>query len=268
MSNVKTVDPNVLSQTKKVRRVQFLNVPLYLGISNSDLRYLINQYLKEHYLKNKGTEDAVLCLDVNRSSNTVIVEFSSVEEANRVIKLEYMELVGVKCKVMRCSESMYGNQQTMVDKLQKIKNDAKAVGIAMTAMDQMITGESLTDNLSAVKMNLPFSLTRVIKISNLMDLGQATFMHKASYDKIYLDIVSDLSKMVTIVNGFIITSKNQVIGAEAGSIFFELPTKEDSGKVIREMMGKNYEGRQIMIVCIPENSFIQYFLPLQPKIEE
>ena len=121
MSNVKTVDPNVLSQTKKVRRVKFLNVPLYMGISNIDLRYLINQYLKEHYLKNKETDDAILCLDVNRSSNTVIVEFASVEEANRVIKLEYMELIGVKCKVMRCSESMYGNQQNMVDKLQKIK---------------------------------------------------------------------------------------------------------------------------------------------------
>lgn len=92
-------------------------------------------------------------------------------------------------------------------------------------------------------------------------------MHKSSYDKIYLDIVSDFSKLVTIVNGFIITSKNQVIGAEAGSVFFELPTKEDSEKIIEHMMGKNYEGREIMIVCIPDNSFIQYYLPLQQPMD-
>ena len=96
-----------------------------------------------------------------------------------------------------------------------------------------------------------------------MDLSQVNFIQKNSFDKIYLDIVNEFSKITTIVNGFIITSKNQVIGAEAGSIFFELPTKEDSLKVIEQMMGKNYDNREIRIVCVPEESFIQYFLPLQ-----
>jgi hypothetical protein len=100
-------------------------------------------------------------------------------------------------------------------------------------------------------------------VSNLLDLSQINFIQKSGYDKIYLDIVSEFSKIITIVNGFIISTKNQVIGAEAGSIFFELPTKEDSLKVIEQMMGKNYDGREIRIVCVPEESFVQYFLSLQ-----
>ena len=118
---METVDPNLLSQTKKVRRVKILNVPLYLGIFQNDIKFLIDQYLTTHFLKNSGNKNPILCVDINHSNNSLIVEFSSVEEANRVIKLEHMELIGVKCKVVRCSESMYGNQQNMVDKLKKIK---------------------------------------------------------------------------------------------------------------------------------------------------
>ena len=121
MSSFEAVDPNLLSQTKKVRRVKILNVPLYLGIHQNDIKYLIDQYLTTHYLKNPGNKNPILCVDMNHTNNSVIVEFSSVEEANRVIKLEVMELIGVPCKVQRCSESMYGNQQNMVDKLKKIK---------------------------------------------------------------------------------------------------------------------------------------------------
>jgi hypothetical protein len=111
-------------------------------------------------------------------------------------------------------------------------------------------------------------LTRVIKVSNLLDLAQVSFVQKDTYDKIYLDIVSEFSKLVTIVNGFIITTKNQVIGAEAGSIFFELPSKEDSLKIIEQMMGKNYDNREIRIVCVPEESFVQYFLGLQQRVDD
>ena len=121
MDNQTSVDPNLLSQTKKVRRVKIMNLPLYLGIFQNDIKFLIDQYMTAHYLKNPGNKNPILCVDINHSNNSVIVEFSSVEEANRVVKLESMELIGVKCKVARCSESMYGNQQNMVDKLKKIK---------------------------------------------------------------------------------------------------------------------------------------------------
>lgn len=121
MNSFEAVDPNLLSQTKKVRRVKILNVPLYLGLFQNDIKFLIDQYLTTHYLKNPGNKNPILCVDMNHTNNSVIVEFSSVEEANRVIKLETMELIGVQCKVQRCSESMYGNQQNMVDKLKKIK---------------------------------------------------------------------------------------------------------------------------------------------------
>lgn len=121
MDGQTSVDPNLLSQTKKVRRVKIMNLPLYLGIFQNDIKFLIDQYMTAHYLKNPGNKNPILCVDLNHSNNSVIVEFSSVEEANRVVKLESMELIGVKCKVARCSESMYGNQQNMVDKLKKIK---------------------------------------------------------------------------------------------------------------------------------------------------
>lgn len=121
MDNQTSIDPNLLSQTKRARRVKIMNLPLYLGIFQNDIKFLIDQYMTAHYLKNPGNKNPILCVDINHSNNSVIVEFSSVEEANRVVKLENMELIGVKCKVARCSESMYGNQQNMVDKLKKIK---------------------------------------------------------------------------------------------------------------------------------------------------
>ena len=130
-----------------------MNLPLYLGITETDIKYLIDQYITSHYLKNQGNKNPILCVDINHSNNNIVVEFSSVEEANRVIKLEFMELIGVKCKVMRCSESMYGNQQNMVDRLKKIKEDGQAVGVAMKAMDTMLTGDNLVDNLNPIKNN-------------------------------------------------------------------------------------------------------------------
>ena len=87
-------------------------------------------------------------------------------------------------------------------------------------------------------------------------------MHKQNFDKIYYDIINEFSKIVHIVKAAIVTNSQKGYGAEPGSIFIELLNTEDAEKLISEMSGKSYEKREIEIVCVPEESYVTYYLDL------
>lgn len=115
---MKTVDPNMLSKTKKVRRVQIVNVPLYLGLTKEEIKKLATEFIIAHYLNDQGNVNPIHTLDLNPQKNSVILEMSSVEEANRLQKVDGIDLIGVHCKIIRCSESIYGQESNMVAKVQ------------------------------------------------------------------------------------------------------------------------------------------------------
>lgn len=115
---MKSIDPNFLSQTKKDRRIEIKNFPLYLNLKKEDIKELIVDYVLKYALNDPGNRQPVLALDLNEEAKSIIVELSSIEETHRMAKLDYIELLGVKCKVIRCAETLYGQENTMVSKIQ------------------------------------------------------------------------------------------------------------------------------------------------------
>lgn len=63
-----------------------------------------------------------------------------------------------------------------------------------------------------------------------------------------------------MVKGFLVSAKMECPGAECGAIFLELQTKEDSETVIENFVGKSFEGKDIKIVCVPEEAYVDFYL--------
>ena len=157
-AGMRNVDPNFLAQTKKVRRIQLMNLPLYLGLSKEDIQNLLNTFFLEHYLNDKGSRTPVISVEISSNGKSVIIELSSVEEANRLAKLEHITILEVKCKVSRCSESQYNTESTLAAKLETARNQAEATGIVMKAMDQMLYLNNVMDNFDNLTQNYPCKL--------------------------------------------------------------------------------------------------------------
>ena len=131
VSSLKNADPNLLSKTKKARRVQIGNVPLYMGLTKEDIKKLATEFIIGHYLNDPKNNDPIHMIDIFGSkgiqsgdintSNMVILEMSSVEEANRIQKVTGIEIIGVNCKIIRCSEAVFGQESSLVAKVQNAK---------------------------------------------------------------------------------------------------------------------------------------------------
>lgn len=55
-----TIDSNLMSQTRKMRRVQISNLPLYLGLVDKDIADIVNKVLIENYLNDPGNNKPVV----------------------------------------------------------------------------------------------------------------------------------------------------------------------------------------------------------------
>lgn len=113
-----TNDPATMNQTKKMRRVQLSNLPLYLGLTEESVAKVITEYLLNNYLNDANNQNPITSCEVNRKDRTCIVELSSVEEANRFSKIKDINILNVTCKVTRLGESMYGTTTNMATILQ------------------------------------------------------------------------------------------------------------------------------------------------------
>jgi len=49
-------------------------------------------------------------------------------------------------------------------------------------------------------------------------------------------------------------------GAECGCVLFELHTKEDAETLIENLVGKSFEGKDIKVVCVPEEAYVDFYL--------
>ena len=115
---MKTVDPNFFSKTKKARRVQISNVPLYLGLTKENVKDLFNKAIIKLYLNEPGNNSPIHAIDLNHMQNSIVLEMSSVEEATRLFKISFLEILGCNCKINRCSESMFGEEDDLMTKVQ------------------------------------------------------------------------------------------------------------------------------------------------------
>jgi hypothetical protein len=60
----------------------------------------------------------VIETELNKENSTFTVELTSAEEANRFFKSKQIEILGVKCKLLRLGESMYGETLNLASRLE------------------------------------------------------------------------------------------------------------------------------------------------------
>lgn len=107
-----------MNQTKKMRRIQLSNLPLYLGLNEESIIKVVSDYLIRSYLADPGNQSPIVSCEINRKDRTCVVELSSVDEANRFSKVKDITILNVTCKVTRLGESMYGTTTSMATILQ------------------------------------------------------------------------------------------------------------------------------------------------------
>ena len=77
--------------------------------------------------------------------------------------------------------------------------------------------------------------------------------------------MGETEKIVTVCKAYVVNSVMEAPGAECGSLFLELLTKEDSETLIEGLIGKNYEKKEIKAVCVPESAYVDYYRKLWEK---
>lgn len=107
-NTIASIDSSSMSQTKKMRRVQISNLPLYLGINEDSIIKVVSDFLVRNYLNDPNNQTPIIHCELSRKDKTCVIELSSVEEANRFSKLKDISILNVSCKITRLGESMYG----------------------------------------------------------------------------------------------------------------------------------------------------------------
>lgn len=91
-----------------MRRVQIANLPIFLGLRQDDVKAVVSNFILTQYLTDEGNNEPVIECELNSRARTAVVELSSVEEATRFSKVNFISILGVRCRITRVGETMYG----------------------------------------------------------------------------------------------------------------------------------------------------------------
>ena len=61
---------------------------MYLDLSEKELHELINRFIIDYYLNDVNNPKPILSFELNAKGKSANIELSSVEETNRMIKIE------------------------------------------------------------------------------------------------------------------------------------------------------------------------------------
>ena len=104
---------------------------------------LITEFIKKSYLNDPGNPEPVLVCELNGNARTATIELSTVEEASRLSKVNFITILSVKCKVTKVAESMFGPTTSLGTLIEQAQTTAKAQAIAHNAMNSIL-GNSTT----------------------------------------------------------------------------------------------------------------------------
>jgi hypothetical protein len=91
-----------------MRKVTIANLPLYMDLNVEDLMSLVTKFLIDNFLNDPVNQRPVMDCQINQAANEAILEISSVEEANRLVKVEYIKIFNHNCKISKMGDNLYG----------------------------------------------------------------------------------------------------------------------------------------------------------------
>eukprot|EP01016_Furgasonia_blochmanni_P055069 TRINITY_DN914_c0_g1_i18.p1 TRINITY_DN914_c0_g1~~TRINITY_DN914_c0_g1_i18.p1 ORF type:complete len:544 (+),score=119.34 TRINITY_DN914_c0_g1_i18:68-1633(+) len=260
------VDPAILNQTRKMRRIQITNLPLYLGLVEKDVMEIVKKFLFDNYLNDFGNLNPVLTCQVNTQTNSAILEISSVEETNRLVKIETLKIFGHSCKISRLGESQFGNTQSLANLVSNAQTAAQAQAAALTALKVFQNkdgGSNQSSNFVLTKPGAQIPPSKVLKISNGVDQERSLTMPETEYEEIFDDLLLEFSKYGKVIDGFIVKPQFAAIAAEAGCVFLEYEQLENAETALNEMFGRKFDNRDLKIIFMNEEVYYKHFRGLR-----
>lgn len=88
-------------------------------MTENDLKKITAKFIEDNFLNDTGNTNPVTQIELNKDKNYIILEVSSVEEANRLLKLKFITILCVECKIHRLSENAYDEGQTLKSKIEE-----------------------------------------------------------------------------------------------------------------------------------------------------
>ncbi|CAK79900.1 unnamed protein product (macronuclear) [Paramecium tetraurelia] len=258
----------VMSLTSRMRRIQICNIPT--GLTNRDLYAELSRFMNRNYLNDVGNAKPILYCHLNEKDRTCTLELSSVEESNRMLKLEEIKLLDESCKIFRLGDSLYGQSVNQSQLVQQAHNMAQAQAAAYLALKSLgyARGQREEDEILA-QAGIP---SRIIKVGNFLNVAMAINLNKNEWNEMREDLLEGFSQYGHIEDDFFVKPFQAGLGAEAGSLFLVYTTIEDAQRTVISMTGITYNQRALKIIFINEQTYIRSYIPLklkqQPEIEE
>lgn len=77
------------------------------------MQKIIQKFIEDNFLNDTGNHTSVLAVEINQEGKYIILEVSSVEEANRLLKLKFISILCVECKIHNLTDSIYGEDSNL-----------------------------------------------------------------------------------------------------------------------------------------------------------
>lgn len=261
VNSMNTVNQTVLKQTKKMRTLIMANLPLHLGLNEKEISEIVTRFLFENYLNDQGNYNPVKEVTIDKSKNTATIELSSIEEANKLAKVDSVKVLGHSCKISKL-ESQFGQTTTLASAVDAAQKTAQAQAAVYAALN-MLQNKDNGVNFNLSKPNILGNPTKIIKISNIVDPEEVLTFDDKGYKEVLEDMVDVFKGFGTIKSSFIVKQEKTVSGAEAGTVFIEYASVSEGEKAMASMTDKRYIGREIRIIYVPEDQFQKNFASLK-----
>jgi RNA recognition motif-containing protein len=254
------VDPAVLAQTKKMRRLVISNLPLTLGIGENEVGDFVTKFIVENYLNDEGNFHPVKEVTIDTAKNSATIELSSVEETNKLAKVEAIKILGSNCRVAKVGDPKLNS--TVGNLITDAQYSGQAAAAALAALT-MLSNKGTDASFTLSKVNVLGSTSKILKVTNLVDPEHAKVITSDEVQEIYEDISGEFSTLGKVVESFIVKKEKATSGAEAGTVFLIFEETSGAEKAYNTMSNKRYENRDIRITYIDEETYKKSFAHLK-----
>jgi len=254
------VDPAVLAQTKKMRRLVISNLPLTLGIGENEVGDFVTKFIVENYLNDEGNFHPVKEVTIDTAKNSATIELSSVEEANKLAKVEAIKILGSNCRVAKVGDPKLNS--TVGNLITDAQYSGQAAAAALAALT-MLSNKGADASFTLSKVNVLGSTSKILKVTNLVDPEHAKVITPDELQEIYEDISGEFGTLGKITDSFIVKKEKATSGAEVGTVFLIFEETSGAEKAYNLMSNKRYENRDIRITYIDEETYKKSFAHLK-----
>ena len=211
-----------LEETNKAKRVAISNIPFEFNITEKDVLDFITSKMFEFSLNDSGNKKPVVSVQVDEEKpNQVIVQFSSLDEAKKAIRLGGIKLLGRPLSVGKPEEiagkagmgQMLGVNTHILDHLDSVETSARAAAVAASAIQGFQTAQQAELFFPHVfQQHTP--TTRILKVYGFLDPLEAYKMKEPERSEIELDMRQEFTNRAPVTYCRFTRPEDVRLGAE------------------------------------------------------